>query len=82
MLLVESFQSMWQSSRVSFGAGLRTSEPWMKLRWTRVSIFFSMMPSTMSRTELIGMAEPMLSIDASEVEREDYFAFVMPTPSP
>ena len=43
-----------------------------------------MMLSTMLRTSSIGMAKPMLSIEAVplELELEPYFAFVMPTTSP
>jgi len=42
-----------------------------------------MMLSTMLRTEFIGMAKPMLSMDAlPEEEEELYLAFVMPTTSP
>ena len=42
-----------------------------------------MMLSTMLRTELIGMAKPMLSMDASPEEPLlEYFAFVMPMTSP
>ena len=43
-----------------------------------------MMLVTMSRTSSIGMAKPMLSMEAVELELElePYFAFVMPTTSP
>ena len=56
MFRVVSSQSMCWSSRVSFGAGFRTSEPWTKLRWTRVSTFFWMRPSTVWTTRSAPMA--------------------------
>ena len=41
-----------------------------------------MMLSTMLRTEFMGMAKPMLSIDAPEPDEPEYFALVMPMTSP
>ena len=41
-----------------------------------------MMLSTMLLTWLMGMAKPMLSMDASVLEELEYLAFVMPMTSP
>ena len=47
---VVSRQSICCSSRVILGAGLSSSEPWMKLRCTRSSTLFCTRPSTVSTT--------------------------------